>query len=97
MPHSQRESDRLRPRRSGQALAAACASRVLAVRVQNADDLDLVGQNPIDHDVIRVHDQLTRAGDSAGAVQIGVFRQRRHGRLDEGLQFFGGNRIENAM
>lgn len=58
--------------------------------MHDVHDLDAFGRDPVDQDIVRMHDRLARASDAAGTVHMGVFRQSFGAGFDGGDQAIGG-------
>ena len=73
--------------------AAKSALRILLPRVQHLDDLNPIYGYAVYHDVIRMSDHLARAGHPPKAEEVGVFRSRQNGLLDQGFDSSRGARV----
>ena len=66
--------------------------RVFLAGMQDTHDLNMI-RHPLDHQVIRVHDNLPRAGQPAEPIQVRMLGKGRRSGLNGLVQVIGRNRV----
>jgi hypothetical protein len=61
--------------------------------VQHVDDRDVVVRDGVDHQIVGVHDRLSRPIYAAAAVQVGVLGQGLGGLFDGLVKILGSIRV----
>jgi len=77
----------------GPAGAVAPVLGIFLASVQHVDNGDVVARDAVDHQVVGMHDRLSRPIDATTAVQVGMLRQGLGGLFDGLVKTFGRVRV----